>query len=88
MSEGTDWRKAGRSNQGPARNRIEGVTAIGKRLIELFEIYDIDLLREDYSATVDMPHMSDAHIKHLEGLGFEVIHEEASIYTLRYNYEC
>ena len=67
---------------------LENVTQIGKELLRKFKLYNIDILREDYSATVDFSReISGAYKAQLENMGFEVIHEEASIYTLRYDYE-
>lgn len=64
-------------------------TEIGRKIIQKFAIFDIEILREDYSTTVDFGReMSEPFRIQLERLGFDVIHEESSIYTLRYEYEC
>jgi len=66
----------------------DDVSAIGRQLLEQFKIYPIEILREDYSATIDWgSEMSGAMKAQLERTGFDVIHEESTIYTLRYEYE-
>jgi len=67
----------------------EEITPIGKEILRKFHLGGIEILREDYSATVDFGReLSTPYKTQLERMGFEVIHEEASIYTLRYDYEC
>lgn len=67
----------------------EEITPIGKEVLRKFHLGGIEILREDYSTTVDFGcELTGAYKAQLERMGFEVIHEEASIYTLRYEYEC
>ena len=48
------------------------------------DYHGIDVLHEQYSATLDIPKCNKDLIKHLESEGFEVIHEESTIYTVKY----
>lgn len=65
-----------------------GLSPIGRQLYEKFGLFDIDVIREDYSCTIEFPDgLSDTQKTILERKGFEVIHEEGPIYTLKFEFQ-
>lgn len=61
----------------------ETPTKIGETLQEQLRLFDIDILHENYSCTIDFGReMTEAYRHKLENYGFDITHEEHTIYTL------
>lgn len=66
----------------------ENLSEMGKRLVNKYNLYDVDILHEHYSCTVDFGvEMSDGIKAQLERKGIDVTHERDTIYTLEHEYQ-
>lgn len=63
----------------------ESLSLLGAKLKERYTIFDIDICHEHYSATIDFGReLTDSQIADLKRQGFDVTHEESTVYTLQY----
>lgn len=59
------------------------LTPTGRHIEKTFQLFDIDILHENYSCTIDWGReMSNSHQAILERKGFEITKEKDFIYTL------
>lgn len=57
---------------------------IGAKLEEKYNLYGLEVVHENYSCTIDFKREMSNPIKtQFRRMGFEVIHEESTIYTLK-----
>ena len=67
---------------------FDSMSLLAQKLYADFSAFPIDILREDWSCTIDWGRpMSESHRLALEKEGFEIIQERDSIYTISYTYE-
>lgn len=67
---------------------LDQLTPMGRQIYKKFGVLPIDILREDWTCTIDWGReMSKSHRQILERRGIEVVPEEGSIYTLSFTYE-
>lgn len=62
---------------------FQELTPFGQEIDREFQLFDIDILHENYSCTIDWGgEMSNSHQAILERKGFEITKEKDFIYTL------
>lgn len=62
----------------------EKLTRTGEMLQQQLQLFDIEILHENYSCTIDFGReMTEAYRHKLENKGFEITHEEGTIYSLK-----
>lgn len=63
----------------------QNVTKTGEQIAERLKLLEPDILHEHYSCTIDVGReLSGPYQTQMERAGFEVIHEESTIYTIVY----